>query len=294
MREGRCYFDGAIYHVTTRCNNREYILNTDNYKRFIIKQLKEYNKKFDYELLGYVIMDNHYHLLIRTHNDSISTIMFNLNNVIAKFLNTVLNRTGHALEKRFHCNLIETDGQLFATLRYIHRNPIRANICDNIDKYLWSSHWFYKRGINSFVNIDFILDMLSDDRKRAIVEYMNLLQLDGDDKMFLKEANILSNLMGMAEKELYDIKDINNKFEKPQRITLDDIVSRLNISDWMIEEIRKGSKKQALTQIKKTFVLEALKEKYSHIEIAEFLNMDRSSVSKISKKSATQVKCDIL
>ncbi|WDC85899.1 transposase [Caloramator sp. mosi_1] len=133
-----------------------------------MKQLKEYNKKFDYELLGYVIMDNHYHLLMRTHKDTISTIMFNLNNVVAKFLNTALDRTGHALEKRYHCNLIDSESQLYATLRYIHRNPIRAHICDSIDEYLWSSHWFYKRGINSFINVDFILDMLSEDRKNQL------------------------------------------------------------------------------------------------------------------------------
>ncbi|WP_337961230.1 transposase [Caloramator sp. mosi_1] len=143
-------------------------MKKDDFKRFIIKQLKEYNKKFDYELLGYVIMDNHYHLLMRTHKDTISTIMFNLNNVVAKFLNTALDRTGHALEKRYHCNLIDSESQLYATLRYIHRNPIRAHICDSIDEYLWSSHWFYKRGINSFINVDFILDMLSEDRKNQL------------------------------------------------------------------------------------------------------------------------------
>ncbi|CDF57758.1 REP-associated tyrosine transposase [Thermobrachium celere] len=285
MREPRYHFEGAIYHVTTRCNNKEYILENDNYKRFIIKQLKDYNKKFDYELLGYVIMNNHYHLLIRTHKDSISTIMFNLNNVIAKFLNTALERTGHALEKRFHCNLIETDSQLFATLRYIHRNPLRANICEDVDKYLWSSHWFYKRGINSFVNIDFILDMLSNDRKKAIKVYTELLQVDGDDKLFVKESSIFSNLLGIVEKELYYDKNIYNKFEKPNRASLEEIRGKLNISDWVLEEIRRGSKNHVLTQIKTIFVLEALKEKYSHVEIAEFLNMDRSSISKIARKN---------
>lgn len=156
-RDNRIIFEGAIYHVYQRGNNKEFIFRNSKHKVFILKQIKEYNKCFDFELLAYVIMDNHYHLLIKTNKVPINQIMFNINNVIGKYLNRELERTGHLFENRYKSKLVENDDYLVWLLRYMHRNPIRANICDSVDDYRWSSHYFYKNGINEFVITNFIL-----------------------------------------------------------------------------------------------------------------------------------------
>ncbi|MDF2675180.1 MAG: transposase, partial [Clostridiales bacterium] len=108
-RKNRDIFEGAIYHVYQRGNNREHILENSNYKTFLLKQIKEYNKIFDFQLLAYVIMNNHYHLLIKTNKSPISDIMFNINNVLGKYLNRELNRTGHVFEGRYNSKLVDTD-----------------------------------------------------------------------------------------------------------------------------------------------------------------------------------------
>lgn len=103
-------FEGAIHHVWQRGNNKEYIFQDSITKGFLIKQLKEYNKKFDYDLLAYVIMDNHYHLLMQTHKDPIGEVMFDINNVTGKFIKDNLNRRGHTFQCKI--SLIHSTSQL--------------------------------------------------------------------------------------------------------------------------------------------------------------------------------------
>jgi REP element-mobilizing transposase RayT len=78
-REKRIICEGTIYHITSRGNNRDYIFSNPKHKAFLLKQIKEYNMVFDFELLAYVIMDNHYHLLIYTNKTPISKLMFSAN-----------------------------------------------------------------------------------------------------------------------------------------------------------------------------------------------------------------------
>ena len=165
--------EGTIYHITSRGNNRDYILSDPKHKAFLLKQIKAYNMKFDFELLAYVIMDNHYHLLIKTNKTPISEIMFNINNVLGKYLVRELNRKGHVLEKRYSCKIVATDTYIVWLLRYIHRNPICAHMCNNLDDYRWSSHYFYKRGYNSFINTSYILNILSPGKAAAQTLILN-------------------------------------------------------------------------------------------------------------------------
>jgi len=167
-RKDTVKYEGALYHIYQRGNNKEFIFENDNIKTFILKYLKEYNKKFDYELLAYVIMDNHYHLLIKTNKADISTIMFNINNLLGKYVNGQLGRTGHAFDSRYRCKLVETDANLIWLLRYIHRNPVKAHICNDINDYRWSSHNFYKNYVKSHIYIDFILRILGNSKEDAI------------------------------------------------------------------------------------------------------------------------------
>jgi putative transposase len=54
------------------------------------------------------------------------------------------------------------DSYLFALLRYIHENPVRAGICDSVDKYPWSSDWCYRQNKAGLVDIQIILDMFNE------------------------------------------------------------------------------------------------------------------------------------
>ena len=66
MERRRIEFPGAFYHIIQRGNNRELIFRSDTDKNCYLSNLVELKSKFDFKLLGYVLMDNHYHLLLQT------------------------------------------------------------------------------------------------------------------------------------------------------------------------------------------------------------------------------------
>jgi len=274
-------FNGAIYHIYHRGNNREFIFQNDEHKAFFLKELKECHKKFSYELLAYVIMDNHYHLIIKTSETPISEIMFNINNVMGKFLNKELKRTGHVFEGRYNCKLIDSDSYLIWLLRYIHRNPIRANICNDLNEYRWSSHHFYKNGINNeFLSANFILSMFSENKKMAINSYLKLMYLQGNDKNKEADYRLVEKALQVNNscKIIIPIKT-NNKLS--ERESLESIFTSIFKTQETQNLVKSKSKNRTLTPLKLEFINKSLLDKYSLKEISQYLNTDESSISKL-------------
>ncbi len=280
-RKSRTIYEGAIYHIYQRGNNKEYIFQNDNIKSFLLKYLKEYNKKFDYEVLAYVIMNNHYHLLIKTNKVPIDKIMFYLNNLLGKYIKTQLDRTGHAFDGRYRSNLVDTDAYLIWLLRYIHRNQVKANICSRLDDYYWSSHYFYKNGINTFINTKFILDLLGNSKEAAIKRYVQVVNSAGDEADKEKDYLIIKDMFSLEEKVFSGCGGNIIETVKPKRKTMGEILEGLKISQEVIEDMKSASRKQGLTPLKIDFIKGDLNECYSLKEIATYLNAAPSTISKL-------------
>lgn len=276
-RKNRVILEGAIYHIYQRGNNKEYIFENPKHKAFFIKQIKEYNKLYDFQLLAYVIMNNHYHLLIKANKTSISEIMFSINNVLGKYLNRELKRTGHIFEDRFKSKLVDDEAYLIWLLRYIHRNPIRANLSKTPDEYRWSSHNYYNCGINKWVNSDFILSIISNDKSVAIRQYRNLVGLKEDGNQKTDFQNIKNEFKLSDSKPQYEA----NKTVKRGVKSLECILDALEIDVEMKELMRSGTKKRNTTSYKIRFIQEAIKNKHKLKDIGEFLNISQSAVSNI-------------
>jgi len=276
-RMPRIIFEGAIYHIYQRGNNKDFIFNNDNHKAFFIKQLKDYNKKFDYQILGYVIMNNHYHLLIKTNKYPIDKIMFSINNVMGKFLSRELSRSGHNYEGRYNSKLVDNKAYLLWLLRYIHRNPLRAKICSDLNNYRWCSHFYYRTGFNSFVDSDFILNIISSSKNNAIRQYINFINNSRyEDDMTTDMETIKKDFSLMEASNLFNY----NPSPKPAFISLNDIFESLNFPDDLKISIIKGSKNRSLTNYKIDFIKSALAYKYSLVEISSFINVSPSALGK--------------
>ncbi|MGV8980889.1 transposase [Clostridium sp.] len=280
--KSKIIYEGAVYHIYQRGNNKEFIFEDDNIKTFILKYLKEYNKKFDYEILAYVIMDNHYHFLIRTNKSDISTIMFYINNLLGKHVNTELGRTGHAFDSRYKCKLVESDANLIWLLRYIHRNPVKAHICNNVNEYRWSSNYLYSNYIKSHINIDFILHMLGNSKEAAIEKYLKLVDLIGCEADIDKDYEIIKQELRLNETPWLNV---SNDLIKSNRVTLDEIIINHNINEQMLLDIRRGNRQTSVTPIKLVIIKSALEECYSLKEIADYLNAAPSTISKLISRS---------
>lgn len=291
-RAKRVIFKGAIYHVIIRGNNKKFIFENPKHKSFILKQLREYKEILDFDLLAYVIMNNHYHFIIRTNKSSISEVMFFINNALGKYLCRELNWSGHIFEKRYTCKLVSSDSYLIWLLRYIHRNPIRAGLCTNLNDYRWSSHYFYMMGLNSFVNTDFILNILSPHKAAAQLLYLELIYMVGDDSNSAVDQEVIElkyHFKGVTPETTYMKYHNETPLPHNTRNSLSDIFNSMNMDEQTKKLILSGSKKTSLTSYKLLFIKNALRNKYTLNEISEFLNVKRNSISMLLSRHNIQI-----
>jgi REP element-mobilizing transposase RayT len=148
-RKKRIYYNNAVYHVSIRGNNRQAVLKEDLDKEEFLKTLSKFKARFRFRLFGFVIMDNHAHLLLKTNGAiDISKIMQAITLSYSQKFRHRHNYTGYVWQGRFKSNVIETDSYILACLTYIHNNPVRAGISATAKDYLWSSYYFYDENTN--------------------------------------------------------------------------------------------------------------------------------------------------
>ena len=136
----RIQLPGAIYHVTSRGNRRAPIFHDHRDHLIWLDILAETAVEHGFQIYGYCLMPNHYHLVIRTTEANLSEGMQQLNATYCQHHNHRHKLTGHVLQGRFHAVLIEGDKQLLATTRYISLNPQRAKLVSDPADWPWSSH----------------------------------------------------------------------------------------------------------------------------------------------------------
>ncbi len=139
-RQLRIEYEGAFYHVTSRGNERKEIFFT----KYDYNKFKEYlgdaQDKYGCRLHCYVLMTNHYHLLMETPNGNISKIMHHINGAYTNYINRKRNRSGHLLQGRYKGILIDQDSYLLELSRYLHLNPVRARMVSKPEEYAYSSY----------------------------------------------------------------------------------------------------------------------------------------------------------
>ena len=130
-RKPRNFQIGHSYHITTRCNNREFKLSRRECREVFLYAIKKVSTKYNFRLYALCIMSNHVHYLIEPlQPEDLPKIMHYLNWYTAMCFNRMLKRTGHFWEKRYYCNGFPSSDRERAlnTLRYIHGNPKAAKM----------------------------------------------------------------------------------------------------------------------------------------------------------------------
>ncbi|MDD4171951.1 MAG: transposase [Syntrophomonas sp.] len=276
-RKPRIEFKGAIYHVIKRGNNRDYIFQKREDKESLLRYIAYTKEDGGFNLWGYVIMDNHYHLIIQTKDKPLNKIMQTINNRFSKDYNKRHNRSDHVFGGRYKGILVLDDKYLFALLRYIHHNPVRAKICKKIAQYKWSSDHYYRKNINGLVSVDKILNMFSDDRRIALEEYVRFM--DGDEAMISQKAYDeyeAVNIIGALKDE--DQPVLNLGYEDN---TLDGILRRVVPTTGEFERIKAGSRQRSLKEYKVRYVKIAVEQGYTFKEIGANIGVSGEAVNKI-------------
>lgn len=195
----RIEYPGAWYHVMNRGRRAENIFSEKNDYQLFIDLLKESSELWNVRISAYCLMPNHYHLLIQTPNGNLSRCMRHLNGVYTQRYNRSHHCDGQLFRGRYKSILVDGDSYLLQLVRYIHRNPLRAGLVENIDKYPWSSHQGYVSHSKKWhwLNQDFILSMLSKDRRKTRKIYRQFVNLEDSAEISqIFERKKLPSLLG--------------------------------------------------------------------------------------------------
>jgi putative transposase len=139
------WYIGAKLHVIARGNHRNDIFrNESDYELYLyyLKEAMEYYKN-KYYIISYVLMTNHMHLLIDTTDSDISNFIKRVHSRYAWNFNKKYNYIGHLFQDRYRSELIEDDRYMLEVSRYVHLNPVRANMVEKPENYQWSSYGMY-------------------------------------------------------------------------------------------------------------------------------------------------------
>src|SRR6056297_2861757 len=168
-RVRRLKSETGIYHVVLRGNNKQTIFEDDEDNEMFLVTLDEYKKQSGYKLFAYCLMGNHLHLLLKTEKEDLGQIFQRIGASYVYWYNRKYDRTGHLFQARFKSEVVDTDNYLFAVLRYIHQNPVKARMVTRLEDYAWSSYGEYL-GLNTnrYVDKDFILMLFNEDRNKAV------------------------------------------------------------------------------------------------------------------------------
>ena len=178
----RIEYPNAFYHVMNRGANRQEIYLVDDDYEIFLEVVKETSKFFGIRIISYCLMPNHYHLLLQTPKANLSRAMRHLNGVYTQRFNRYHKKDGPLFRGRYKAILVQEDEYLTHLVRYIHLNPIQANLMDDLAKYPWTSHKHYLKGEDQvpWLHVRLGLAFFSNKLKTSLKVYRQFLK-DGVD-----------------------------------------------------------------------------------------------------------------
>jgi len=174
----RIEYPGALYHITSRGNERKEIFLDDEDRVKLSEIVKDYHTRYGILIHAYVFMDNHYHLLLETPKANLVKVMHGLNGGYTGYFNRRYGRSGHLFQGRYRGILVEKDTYLVSLSQYIHLNPVRAKIVDKPEKYPWSSYPAYIGGAEEeeWVEYSWVLSQFGNAKSETRREYRKYVE----------------------------------------------------------------------------------------------------------------------
>ncbi|MBN1130819.1 MAG: transposase [Chitinispirillaceae bacterium] len=142
-RKARLSPPGTFHHIMSRGIEGRDIFRDDADRRTFLGMLDAGLKKTGFLCYAWALMDNHYHLLVRTNEKHLSELMRRLNAGYAQYFSRKYRRRGYLFQDRYRSQVTQDQGYVERLVRYIHLNPIRTGLCRSIaalNRYRWTGH----------------------------------------------------------------------------------------------------------------------------------------------------------
>jgi putative transposase len=218
----RIQFEGAVYHITSRGNEKREIFKDDADRVRFLEILELSVSTYRVLLYCYILMESHYHLLVETPQGNMSEFMRHFNITYTSYYNKRHNRVGHLYQGRYKSILVDKDSYLTILSRYIHLNPIRvgeaidwtAREKENYLKgYPWSSISGYidedKR--LPFIDYSLVLGEYGGDNVKGRMNYWNEISRDIAGGLEVNDKVVAQSVLGSDG----FVKWVRREFAKP-------------------------------------------------------------------------------
>ena len=193
-RPARQFSSTGLYHIVFRGMSRQNIFEEDNDFVKFKEILEKVKIEMAFEIYAYCLMDNHVHLFIKEKElGNITKIMLKLLSNYVGWYNRKYLRSGSLIGNRYKSEAIEDEKNFFAVTRYIHQNPTKAGVVDNISDYKWSSYHDYLNDEDSITDIYFVLGILSEKNNEAKKLFMQLHNQNEPEKFTLSDSKRLTD-----------------------------------------------------------------------------------------------------
>jgi len=174
-RKARIDAPGALHHVIVRGIERKIIFK-DNIDRIdFIERLGKVIPDTDTQCFAWALMSNHFHLLLRTGAQPLSTVMSRLLTGHAMHFNRRYHRSGQLFQNRYKSILCQQDTYLLELVRYIHLNPVRAGLVvsiNSLDRYPFTGHAvIIGKKKNNWQDSEYVLKLFAKTRSTARRRY---------------------------------------------------------------------------------------------------------------------------
>ncbi len=159
----RQQFTNARYHIFSRgIEHRNIFLDEQDFTKFL-KIFENISTKRNFCVFSYCLMNNHFHFFIETPEANIADVMRDTQSKYVKYFNEKYDRKGHLFESRYADRIVGDPIYLLTLIKYIHLNPVKANLVNKPEDWAWSSYKFYINKSNiSFLKKDVILNKFDD------------------------------------------------------------------------------------------------------------------------------------
>jgi REP element-mobilizing transposase RayT len=288
-RKPRIEYPGALYHVIARGNRKEPVFFDRRDKGRFMDKLKEYKEMYDFTLYAYVLMDNHIHLLIETAEVPLSKIMQGILQSHTQWHNRRYETAGHLFQGRYKAILCDQNSYLLALVRYIHLNPLRAEM-PRPWTYYWSSHKAYTGvAVDDFVDTGLVLEQFSRRKRESVKLYLEFLaqgtQEDGKKYYRVRDQRILGD-EEFYEEAIGKTRERSGTGHILRNKTLTDICVLVNRATGVDSEDMKGeTRSKEAMEARALFIrLSRMHTLSSVSRIAEFLNRTAGSLAHIERK----------
>ncbi|MBN2302293.1 MAG: transposase [Lentisphaerae bacterium] len=224
-RPWRVTYSGAKYHITSRGNGRRQIFIEDcDYQRFL-NQLKDALEKDEVILYAYVLMPNHYHLLLETPLGNVKRFMQRLNTAYSMYFRYKHGKPGHCFQGRYGAKLVAGDDYIIRLTRYIHLNPVKTRRMQSelfseriryLNQFRWSSYPGYidKTKEEEIIDYRWLYQMGLKTKKGNAAAYKRYLEemTAKDDEEFKKALKVSRYAIGgdkFIEESENDLKEMH-------------------------------------------------------------------------------------